>query len=299
MRLPTPPVDLCKSVLSVGECFGCVGSTLLQNRQAEDVLPQISQILTDAACLEFCEFCVLWEYSSPTDCTDQHRWLVALVAAWVRQDAIPSYICVNPCYLWETLRCKKLLCVPWVLWEYSSPTDCTDQHRWLVALVAAWVWQDAIPSYICVNPCYLWETLLCKKLLWVPCVLWEYSSPTDCTDQHRWLGALVAAWVRQDAIPSNKASVRSVGSVGVPLLAWLVQQRLLHPLRLHQCHLWKSLLCKKFLCVLWVLWEAIPRMWVRGYGRMPYPPIRWGARCPVSSDRCRARRCRSYPRYNR
>ncbi len=126
-----------------------------------------------------------------------------------------------------------------------------------------------------------------------------YSSPTDFTDSHRWLGALVAAWVRQDAIPSYKASVRSVGSVGVPLLAWLVQQRLLHPLRLHQCHLWKSLLSKKFLCVLWVLWEAISRMWVRGHGRMPYPPIRWGARCPVSSDRCRARRCRSYPRYNR
>ena len=41
-------------------------------------------------------------------------------------------------YLWETLLCKKLLCVPWVLWvlwEYSSPTDCTDQHRWLVAWV--------------------------------------------------------------------------------------------------------------------------------------------------------------------
>ena len=70
----------------------------------------MSQILTDGACLEFCEFYVLWEYSSPTDCTDQHRWLVALVVAWVRQDAIPSYICVNPCYLWETLLYKKLLC---------------------------------------------------------------------------------------------------------------------------------------------------------------------------------------------
>ena len=85
---PTPPVNLCKSVQSVGGLF----STLLQNRLAEmfshrihrtdwqrDVLPQISQILTDGACLEFCEFCVLWEYSSPTDCTDQHRWLVALI----------------------------------------------------------------------------------------------------------------------------------------------------------------------------------------------------------------------------
>ena len=177
--------------------------------------------------------------------------------------------------------------------------------------------------------CYLWETLLCKKLLCVPCVLWEYSSPTDCTDQHRWLGALVRPRNPQNSqkfgcvsgcvgtagchtllhlcksvlsvgdFSLQEASVRSVGSVGVPLLALLVQQRLLHPLRLHQCHLWKSLLSKKFLCVLWVLWEAISRMWVRGHGRMPYPPILWGARCPVSSDRCRARRCRSYPRYNR
>ena len=60
--------------------------------------------------------------------------------------------------------------------------------------------------------CYLWETFLCKKLL---CVPWEYCSPTDCTDQHRWLVALVGAWVRQDAIPSYKTSVRSVRSVGI------------------------------------------------------------------------------------
>ena len=217
MRLPTPPVDLCKSVQSVGECFGCVGSTLLQNRQAEDVLPQISQILTDAACLEFCEFCVLWEYSSPTDCTDQHRWLVALVRPRNPQNS-QKFGCVSGCV--GTAGCHTLL------------------H-------------------------------LCKSVLSV-------GDPS-----------------------LQEASVRSVGSVGVPLLAWLVQQRLLHPLRLHQCHLWKSLLCKKFLCVLWVLWEAISRMWLRGYGRMPYPPILWGARCPVSSDRCRVRRCRSYPRYNR
>ena len=81
------------------------------------------------------------------------------------------------CYLWETLLYKKLLCVLCVLWEYSSPTDCTDQHRWLVALVAAWVRQDAIPSYICVNPCYLWETFLYKKLLCVPWVLWNIVLP--------------------------------------------------------------------------------------------------------------------------
>ena len=229
MRLPTPPVDLCKSVLSVGECFGCVGSTLLQNRQAEDILPQISQILTDAACLEFCEFCVLWEYSSPTDCTDQHRWLVALVGAWVRQDARPSYICVNLCYLWETLLYKKLPCVPWVLWEYSSPTDCTDSHRWLVALVRPRNPQNS-QKFGCVSGCV--GTAGCHTLL-----------------------HLCKSVLSVGDFSLQEASVRSVGSVGVPLLAWLVQQRELHPLRLHQCHLWKSLLSKKFL---WVLWETIP-----------------------------------------
>ena len=92
-------------VFSKKVCFCCILGCF-----AEKELPQISQILTDGACLEFCEFCVLWEYSSPTDCTDQHRWLVALVVAWVRQDAIPSYICVNPCYLWEPLLNQKVLC---------------------------------------------------------------------------------------------------------------------------------------------------------------------------------------------
>ena len=48
------PVNLCKSVQSVGGSF----STLLQNRLAEDVLLQISLILTDGVCLEFCVFCV-------------------------------------------------------------------------------------------------------------------------------------------------------------------------------------------------------------------------------------------------
>ena len=93
--------------------------------------------------------------------------------------------------------------------------------------------------------CYLWETLLYKKLLWVPCVLWEYSSPTDCTDQHRWLVALVRPRNSQNSqkfgcvsgclgtagchtllhlcksVPSvgdfslQEASVRSVDSVGI------------------------------------------------------------------------------------
>ena len=111
-------------VFSKKVCFCCILGCF-----AEKKLPQMSQILTDGACLEFYEFCVLWEYSSPTDCTDQHRWLVALVGAWVRQDAIPSYICVNPCYLWETLLYKKVLC---------RSVKSVGENR---SKKAAWVWQ--------------------------------------------------------------------------------------------------------------------------------------------------------------
>ena len=143
---------------------------------------------------------VLWEYSSPTDYTDQHRWLVALVRPRNPQNS-QKFGCVSGCVGMagcHTLLhlCKSVLSVGDPSLQeasvgsvrsvgYSSPTDFTDSHRWLDALVAAWVRQDAIPSYICANPCYLWETLLYKKLLCVPWVLWEYSSPTDCTDSHR------------------------------------------------------------------------------------------------------------------
>ena len=223
--------------------------------------------------------------NSPTESTDSHRSLVALVVAWVWQDAIPSYICVNLCYLWETLLYKKL---PWVLWEYSSPTDCTDQHRWVVALVRPRNPQNS-QKFGCVSGCVGTagcHTLLhlCKSVLSVggPSLqetsvgsvgsvgiqfshrLHRFSQMIGCVSGcvgtagcHTLLHLCKSVLSVGD--PSlQEASVRSVGSVGVPLLAWLVQQRLLHPLRLHQCHLWKSLLSKKFLCVLWVLWETIP-----------------------------------------
>ena len=123
---------------------------------------------------------VLWEYSSPTDCTDQHRWLVALVRPRNPQNS-QKFGCICGCV--GTAGCHTLLHLYKSVLSvggsslqeasvgsvgsvgYSSPTDFTDSHRWLVALVAAWVRQDAIPSYICVNTCYLWETFLCKKLL--------------------------------------------------------------------------------------------------------------------------------------
>ena len=127
-------------VFSKKVCFCCILGYF-----AEKKLLQISQILTDGACLEFYEFCVLWEYSSPTDCTDQDRWLVALVVAWVRQDTIPSYICVNPCYLWETLLYKKVLCrsVKSVGGNHSEKVLCKSvksvgENR---SKKAAWVWQ--------------------------------------------------------------------------------------------------------------------------------------------------------------
>ena len=80
---PTPPVNLCKSVQSVGGLF----STLLQNRLAEDVLPQISQILTDGACLEFCEFCVFCGTShAPSDSVKIRAICGRIVlVAWVWQ----------------------------------------------------------------------------------------------------------------------------------------------------------------------------------------------------------------------
>ena len=51
------------------------------------------------------------------------------------------------------------------VWLRKSSHRIHRIHRSLGVLLAAWVWQDAIPSYICVNPCYLWETLLYKKVL--------------------------------------------------------------------------------------------------------------------------------------
>ena len=94
--------------------------------------------------------------------------------------------------------------------------------------------------------------------------------PTDFTDAHRWLGCVGFSYGIH-RIHSKLGCVRdcvgtagchtllhlckSVLSVGVPLLALLVQQRLLYHLGLHPCH----------------LWETISRMWVRGYGRDAIP----------------------------
>ena len=96
----------------------------------------------------------------PTDFTDAHRWLGcvgfsygihrihsklgcvrgALGTAWVRQDAIPSYICVNPCVLWEDTVCFVGAA------ETAAPPELASVGGNFMN-VGAWVWQDAIPSY--------------------------------------------------------------------------------------------------------------------------------------------------------
>ena len=180
----------------------------------------------------------------------------------------------------------------------EPPTDFTDAHRWLGcvgfsygihrihsklgcvrgALGTAWVWQGCHtllhmcksvlsvgvpllgllvqqrllhPLNICVDLCHLWEALLCKKILCVPCVLWE---DTVCfvgaaeTAAPPKLASVGGSSLQEDSV----RSVRSVG--GYRLLCWCSRDCCTPPLSLH-------------------LWEAISRMWVRGYGRMPYPPM--------------------------
>ena len=144
-------------VFSKKVCFCCILGCF-----AEKKLLQISQILTDGACLEFYEFCALWKYSSPTDCTDQHRWLVALVVAWVWQGCHTLlHLCRSVKSVGEN-HSKKVLCrsvksvgenrskkvrvksvgeLFWLRGVYPpteqtgrgcSPTDFTDSHRWCV-----------------------------------------------------------------------------------------------------------------------------------------------------------------------
>ena len=137
-------------VFSKKVCFCCILGCF-----AEKKLPQMSQILTDGACLEFYEFCVLWEYSSPTDCTDQHRWLVALVVAWVRQDAIPSYICVNLCYLWETLLYKKFLC--------RSVKSVGGNHSKKVLWILWILWEEITVRRFCADLWNLWEKITARR----------------------------------------------------------------------------------------------------------------------------------------
>ena len=117
--LPMSPVNLCKSVQSVGGLFSTLLQNVLakyvlpqnsrnsQNRLTEDVLPQISQILTDGACLEFCEFC---EFCGTFHAPSESVRICAICGriisvAWVIALFVPSVLLVH-------LRQVHPLCAP-------------------------------------------------------------------------------------------------------------------------------------------------------------------------------------------
>ena len=96
-----------------------------------------------------------------------------------------------------------------------SPTDGTDEHRYLGCAVlpqntqntqnwAAWVWQGCHTLLICEHPCSsVGGSSLPEGSVRAFCG--NIFSPTDDTDEHRWLGCAVlpqnsrnlAAWVWQ------------------------------------------------------------------------------------------------------
>ena len=133
-------LHLCKSVISVGDLY-------LQEASVRSVGSV--------------------GYSSPTDYTDQHRWVVALVRPRNPQNSQKFWGAVG-CV--GTARCHTLLhlCASVIsvggssLQEtsvrsvgsvgYSSPTDCTDQHRWLVALILPRNSQNS-QKFGCVSGC--------------------------------------------------------------------------------------------------------------------------------------------------
>ena len=139
-----------------------------------------------------CAFC--GNIFSPTDDTDEHRWLWCAVlprnaqntqnwAAWVWQGCHTLLICEHPC---SSVGDSSLPegSVRAFCGNIFSPTDDTDEHRFLWCAVlpqnsqnsqnlAAWVWQGCHTLLICEHPCHLWEALLCQK---VPCVLWENTA---------------------------------------------------------------------------------------------------------------------------
>ena len=104
------PVNLCKSVQSVGGSF----STLLQNRLAEDVLLQISLILTDGVCLEFCVFCVFRGTSyAPSGSVKICAICGRIISvAWVIALLVPSALLVH-FLLWQAAKPSGDKCTPY------------------------------------------------------------------------------------------------------------------------------------------------------------------------------------------
>ena len=199
--------------------------------------------------------------SPPTDFTDLHRWLVALfahgihgihrsfgvlLAAWVRQDAIPSYICVNPCYLWETILCKKLLCVPWVLWEYSLPR---------ISQINTDGWLRLFSHGI--------------HRIMVGCV----NSPTEFTEfTEVWGGCWLRGYGRMPYPPNLCASVPIRGRY-FSARRFCVFCAFCGNIVSHGFHRSTQMVgCVNSPTDFTEFTEVWGCCWLRGYGRMPYPP---------------------------
>ena len=105
---------------------------------------------------------------TPTDGTDEHRWLGCAVlpqnlAAWVWQGCHTLLICEHPCSsVGDSSLPEGSVCA--FCGNIFSPTDGTDEHRWLWCVVlpqnsqntqnlAAWVWQGCHTHLICEHPC--------------------------------------------------------------------------------------------------------------------------------------------------
>ena len=193
--------------------MGCSGLSCT-NRDSIAIFPQVS-----------------WEFgcvSPPTEFTEvwlrksSHRIHRSLVASVLPRNSRNSqkFCCVgSPTEFTELHRWLGCVCSPTEFTEFTEVLLCRYPHgihrihRSLGVLLAAWVWQDAIPSYICVNPCYLWKPLLCQKVLCIPWVLWEYSLPRIsqiCTD------GLVASVLPRNSQNSQKfwGAVGCVGMAG-------------------------------------------------------------------------------------
>ena len=85
-----------------------------QNRLAEDVLPQISLILTDGVCLEFCVFCVFRGTSyAPSGSVKICAICGRIISvAWVIARLVPSALLVH-FLLWQAAKPSGDKCTPY------------------------------------------------------------------------------------------------------------------------------------------------------------------------------------------
>ena len=131
------------------------------------------------------------------------------LAAWVWQGCHTLLICEHPCSsVGDSSLPEGSVCA--FCGNIFSPTDSTDEHRWLWCAVlpqntqnlAAWVWQGCHTLLICEHPCSSVEGSSLPE--GSVCAFYgNIFSPTDGTDEHRWLGCAVlpqntqnlAAWV--------------------------------------------------------------------------------------------------------